>query len=87
MFAEIIGNSEVVCVQAEGVFRCLVDYDDNFFENPTEAAVVLCLNGPLLCRRGKFVPKDCHVWLQGGCQLALFYLFSTVSCRCFLEGS
>lgn len=42
-------------------FRCLVYRDDNFTENPTEVAVALCFNGPVLCHRGKvcfFFPKS-----------------------------
>lgn len=41
MFADIMGDSEALCVYRQReFFRCLVDYDDNFSENPTEAAVV-----------------------------------------------
>lgn len=41
-------------VQPEGVFRCLVDYDDNVSGSPTEAAVALGFNGPVLCHKGTF---------------------------------
>lgn len=38
-----------------GSFRCLADYVDNFSENPSEVPVVLSVNGPELCHRGKFL--------------------------------
>lgn len=64
-------------------FRCLVYRDDNFTENPTEVAVALCFNGPVLCHRGKvfffFFQKACHMWLRGGCQLVLaFFILHSV---------
>lgn len=63
-------------VQPEGVFRCLVDYDDNVSGSPTEAAVALGFNGPVLCHKGTFFfPKGCHVWLRGRCQLVLAFFF------------
>lgn len=37
----------------QGLFRCLVDYADNFSENPTETVFTL-FNGPVPCHTGKF---------------------------------
>lgn len=62
MFGEIMGNSMVAYIQPERVFRCLDDYDDNFSVNPTEAAVVLCFNGPALWRSGTVFQ---HVVIHG----------------------
>lgn len=75
-----------VCVQAEGVFRCLVDYDDNFSENPTEAAVVLCFNGPPLCRRGNFFFPRKVVMCGCGDGANSFWLFILHSVMQVLHG-
>ena len=77
-----------MCAGRGGFQMSIVDYDDNFSEASTDAAVVLCFNGLLLC------PKGCHVCLQGWCwlfnlhsvmqvlhgeQLAVNHLFSLFS--------
>lgn len=83
MFGEIMGNSQVVSIQA--VFGCLVDYDDNFSKNPAEVAVGLCINGPLLYHRGNFfLSKRLPCVAVGMLPIRPGFLFSTVSCRCFM---
>ena len=78
MFGEIMGNSEVVYTQAERVFRCLDDYDDNFSENPTEAADVLCFNGPLLCGRGTFFQHVVMCGSRDGANVSWLFILRSV---------
>ena len=88
MPGELMLNSEIVCIQTERVFTGLVDNDDYFSENPTVAAVVLCLMDRLCVREKSFFPKKKLLYVAAGTVPASSAsLFPSVSCRCHMKGS